>query len=127
MTDATLRIRGIGRYLPPRRLPTQTRALSLGITPELLESKIGITAQAVKDAGESTTDVAEKAVADLLDRHPELPLDEVGLLCVVTQNPSSVAHPAHRSAASSSSGCFAACMTFDISQQCEASCTVWRS
>lgn len=117
MTAGSLRINGIGRYLPSRRLPTRPRAGSLGISVELLESKIGITAQAVKDPDETTTDMAEKAVADLLDRHADLPLDEVGLLCVVTQNPEQrIPHTAallhHRL------GLPARCMTFDISQGC---------
>lgn len=111
-----LRIRAIGRFLPPGRCDTSAQAATLAVAPSVLENKLGFRQRAVKET-HGTTDLAEQAVRALLNQHPELPTEEIGLLCVVTQNPDRrIPHTAatlHERVSLPRS-----CMTFDLSQGC---------
>lgn len=111
-----LKIRAIGRYVPPSRCDTSVQAAALGVKPSVLATKLGFRYRAVPKE-EGGVDVAERAVRALTDLHPELPLDQLGLLCVVTQNPDhKVPHTAATLHDRLSLG--RGCMTFDLSQAC---------
>jgi 3-oxoacyl-[acyl-carrier-protein] synthase-3 len=94
MIDAVVRTRSeptddygiaeIGTYIPARRITTEFLAPALGISADTLKHRIGFSSLARKEDGEETSDLACKAVLDLMRRHPLDPHD-VGCLVVVTQ------------------------------------------
>jgi 3-oxoacyl-[acyl-carrier-protein] synthase-3 len=110
------RIRSIGVCLPSRRESNWDKAEPLGFTREFLEQKLGVVERAVKEPGETGTDLALKSVSDLQQRSG-LSLDQIQLLVVVTQHPEyKVPHSA--ALVHNRLGLSKQCMTFDVSQGC---------
>jgi 3-oxoacyl-[acyl-carrier-protein] synthase-3 len=77
----------IASFVPPDGRDVPALADALEVDRDFLESKLGTRRLPVMDPGMDTHDLATAALLPLLERHPEL-RDRVGLLMVVTQNPS---------------------------------------
>jgi 3-oxoacyl-[acyl-carrier-protein] synthase-3 len=108
-------VQQIGVYVPEQRIDNEPLRERLGIDDALFE-KIGVRRRAVKEAGQRTSHLCEQAYRELQSR-VEVDAAEIGILCVVTQNPDlKIPHTSaivHQRLGMSSS-----CMTFDISQGC---------
>ncbi len=112
----TVRLQSIGVYLPSRRDCNLELAERLGFQRDFLEQKLGVMWRSVKEAGETTSDLAVRAFEDLRAR-ANLPLDQIQALVVVTQHPDfKVPHTA--ALVHNRLGLTKHCMTFDISQGC---------
>ncbi|QQP94984.1 3-oxoacyl-ACP synthase III family protein [Lysobacter enzymogenes] len=79
-------IEAIGAYVPRSRIHCADRAERLSVPRDTLVSRIGFDTLSVKDSGETTSDLACRAIADLLERCRIDP-QRIGCLVVVTQNP----------------------------------------
>lgn len=113
---APVRLRSIGIHLPERRDPNWELAEQLGFPREFLEQKMGVVHRSVREAGETTSDLAIRAVNDL-QRRSNVSLDQIQALVVVTQHPDfKVPHTA--ALVHNRLGLSKHCMTFDVSQGC---------
>lgn len=113
---AAARICTIGIYLPPNRQSNLERLEKFGITHEFLENKLGVIERAIKSSTETTSMLCVKAFEDL-NSEVQINVDEIQLLCVVTQNPDQkIPHTA--AIVHQKLGLSKYCMTFDISQGC---------
>ena len=110
-------IADIGVYIPEQRIDTAARAPELGIPASTLQNRIGFTALARKAGHEETSDLAYRAVQDLLRRHPVDPND-IGCLVVVTQNPDGTGIPQVSALLHGKLGWPATVPAFDVSLGC---------
>lgn len=111
-----VRLQSIGVYLPSRRDSNLELAERLGFSRDFLEQKMGVLRRSVKEAGETTSDLAVRAFEDLRVR-ASLPIEQIQALVVVTQHPDfKVPHTA--ALVHNRLGLAKHCMTFDISQGC---------
>lgn len=79
-------IRSIASYIPEGRIDNIAQAQSFGRDEDFVRTKLGTTSLAVKADDEETSDLAVRAVQNLLAKNPELNLDTVQALVVITQN-----------------------------------------
>jgi 3-oxoacyl-[acyl-carrier-protein] synthase-3 len=86
------------------------------ITRNFLEDKIGVLERAVKQKGETSSDLCVKAFQDL-QTDTNVDLAKIQLLAVVTQNPD-LRIPHTAAIVHQKLGLGTHCMTFDISQAC---------
>ncbi|MDE2324403.1 MAG: ketoacyl-ACP synthase III [Betaproteobacteria bacterium] len=92
------------------------RLSDFGLDASFVLEKLGVRQRAQKAENERTSDLCLKAVRDLQSRH-SLPLGQIELLCVVTQNPDCrIPHTA--AIVHQALGLAKHCMTFDVSQGC---------
>ncbi len=111
-----VRLRAIGCHLPATRASNYDKAAQVGFDREFLEEKLGVVSRSVMEPGETTSDLAVRAFAALVEQ-TGLPTDAVQLLAVVTQHPDfNVPHTA--ALVHNRLGLAKHCMTFDISQGC---------
>lgn len=81
-----LGIEAIGSYLPQTKIDNHQTGERWGLTPDFIETKIGVTERLIKDAEEDTSDMAVRAFEAL--RHKTgSDLTDIDALVVVTQNP----------------------------------------
>ncbi|WP_431937765.1 ketoacyl-ACP synthase III [Nocardia grenadensis] len=113
---APIALTAIGTHLPGKRLRNAEAAPSLAVTEEFLNTKIGITARAVKEPGQRASDLCAAAFADLCGRIRIDPA-AIQLCCVVTQNPD-MPIPHTAAILHEKLGLAKQCMTFDLSQGC---------
>lgn len=79
-------IRSIASYIPEGRIDNIAQAQSFGRDEDFVRTKLGTTSLAVKAEDEETSDLAVRAVQNLLAKNPELSLENVQALVVITQN-----------------------------------------
>lgn len=79
-------IRSIASYIPQGRIDNVAQAQSFGRDEEFVVSKLGTRTLAVKDSGEETSDLAARAVENLLAQNPALGREDIQALVVITQN-----------------------------------------
>jgi 3-oxoacyl-[acyl-carrier-protein] synthase-3 len=79
-------IQEIGVYIPEGRVVCADHGERLGMSSETLERRTGFESLARKDVSEDTSDMACKAIGDLLER-TGLSRNQIDCLVVVTQNP----------------------------------------
>ena len=79
-------IRSIASYIPEDRIDNIAQAKSFDRDAEFVQTKLGTTTLSVKDDAEETSDLCVRAVQNLLAKNPELKLEDVQALVVVTQN-----------------------------------------
>ena len=109
-------IQSIGIFIPTGRESNFDLLERFDITEEFVTRKIGVQTRAVKDKADDTSDLCVKAFNDLITT-ADIDLNQVGLVCVVTQNPDQkVPHTA--AIVHQKLGLAKTCMTFDISQGC---------
>ena len=90
-------IRSIASYIPEGRIDNIAQAQSFGRDEDFVHAKLGTTTLSVKADNEETSDLCVRAVQNLLAKNPDLKLDDVQALVVVTQNGDAEALP-HTSA-----------------------------
>lgn len=76
----------IASYIPEGRIDNIAQAHSFGRDEEFVQKKLGTTTLSVKAEDEETSDLCVRAVQNLLAKNPELKLENVQALVVVTQN-----------------------------------------
>ena len=81
-----IRIRSIASYIPEGRIDNIAQAQSFDRDAEFVQTKLGTTTLSVKDDKQETSDLCVRAVQNLLAKNPELKLEDVQALVVVTQN-----------------------------------------
>jgi len=114
------RIRAIGTYLPETRESNVAKAKRFGFADDFLENKLGVVSRAVKEPGETRSDMCLRAFQDLCEK-VALNKEEIQLAAVVTQHPDvNVPHVA--AIVHNRLGLAKHCMTFDISQGCAGYC-----
>jgi 3-oxoacyl-[acyl-carrier-protein] synthase-3 len=114
--SGTIRLTGIGSYLPAARASNLSRLAEFEIGEDFLRRKIGVLDRAVKSPQERTSDLCVEAFKELARNSPVDP-DIVQLVCVVTQNPDTrIPHTA--AIVHHKLGLAKHCMTFDVSQGC---------
>lgn len=79
-------IRSIASYIPQGRIDNIAQAQRFGRDEEFVVNKLGTTTLALKADTEETSDLATRAVENLLAKNPQLSKDDIQALVVVTQN-----------------------------------------
>ncbi|MBB3102665.1 ketoacyl-ACP synthase III [Azomonas macrocytogenes] len=79
-------IKSIASYIPAGRIDNIAQAASFDRDEEFVLSKIGTPTLSVKDDTEETSDLCVAAVRNLLAKNPQLQLEDIDALVVVTQN-----------------------------------------
>lgn len=79
-------IKSIASYIPEGRIDNIAQAAAFDRDEAFVASKIGTPTLSVKSDAEETSDLCAAAVRNLLARSPELRLEDVQALIVVTQN-----------------------------------------
>ncbi len=79
-------IRSIASYIPEGRIDNIAQAQSFDRDAEFVKNKLGTTTLSVKAENEETSDLSVRAVQNLLAKNPDLKLEDVQALVVVTQN-----------------------------------------
>lgn len=79
-------IKSIASYIPAGRIDNIVQAASFQRDAAFVAAKIGTATLAVKDPDEETSDLGVAALRNLLERNPELRLEDIDALVVVTQN-----------------------------------------
>lgn len=79
-------IKSIASYIPSGRINNIAQAAYFDRDEAFVHAKIGTATLSVKGANEETSDLAAQAVQNLLDKTPELRLEDIDALVVVTQN-----------------------------------------
>ena len=114
-----LGIQAIGGYIPPGRNENADLIEKFGFTSEFLETKIGVFQTSVKGADEETSDLAVKAVQELVGKLGEdFDLASVQCLVLVTQNPDGHGLPHTSSILHKKLNLSPRCFAFDISLGC---------
>ena len=90
-------IRSIASYIPEGRIDNIAQAQSFDRDEAFVDAKLGTRTLSVKAEGEETSDLSVRAVQSLLAKNPDLKLEDVQALVVVTQNGDAEALP-HTSA-----------------------------
>lgn len=111
-----VKLHSIGVYLPAERASNLARLDDFAITRAFLEDKLGVLERAVKKTDEKTSDLCVKAFEDL-NTDNAINVDQIQLLCVVTQNPD-LKIPYTAAIVHQKLGLGKQCMTFDIAQGC---------
>lgn len=106
----------IGVALPDQRVDTAPGAIRLGIDAQRLDSRIGFRSLAKKAEHHDTSDLAVQAVEALAAQG--LPLQDIGCLCVVTQNPDGGGIPSVSSILHGRLGLPRHVATFDVAHGC---------
>ena len=111
-------IRSIASYIPEGRIDNIAQAHRFDRDEEFVHAKLGTTTLSVKADEEETSDLAVKAVENLLAKNPELQREDIQALIVITQNgdaeqlPHSSAIVQHKLGLPTTTACF------DISLGC---------
>jgi 3-oxoacyl-[acyl-carrier-protein] synthase-3 len=92
-----LGIKGIGIYLPQNKVDNVKQGISFGESEIFVLDKIGALHLPRKDKNDETSDLAVMAIMDLLRAEPDLSLEDIDALVLVTQNGDSEGLP-HTSA-----------------------------
>lgn len=79
-------IRSIASYIPEGRIDNIAQAQSFGRDEEFVRNKLGTSSLAIKADDEETSDLAVRAVQNLCAKNPELNLEDVQAVVVITQN-----------------------------------------
>jgi 3-oxoacyl-[acyl-carrier-protein] synthase III len=112
-----LRVTGIGVDIPSSRQPNLPLLSSFGVDEDFMRRKIGVVRRSIKAPEQQTSDLCLEAFHDLVRKFPNVDVDSIDLLCLVTQNPDS--RIPHTSAVIHQMlGLPTSCMTFDLSQGC---------
>ena len=80
-------IKAIASYVPEEFIDNLEQAKKFGETKEFIKKKIGALRLPRKGAQQETSDLAEKAILNLLRRYPALIKTDIDALVVITQNP----------------------------------------
>lgn len=118
--DKWPRVHAIGTYLPAKRESNAEKAKRFGFADDFLENKLGVLARAVKEPGETRSDLCIRAFEDLCTR-TQLNAEDIQLAMVVTQHPD-VKVPHLAAIVHNRLGLARHCMTFDVSQGCAGYC-----
>ena len=110
-------IAAIGTYIPQTRISCAEHAQRLSISSDTLTSRIGFDSLSVKSGGETTSDLACRAIDDLLTKHGVDP-QQIGCLIVVTQNPDGYGIPQVSAIVHGRMGWPKTMAAFDISLGC---------
>lgn len=117
VTGRDMRIAGIGVHIPPARESNLPLLTGFGVDEEFMRHRIGVVRRATKMPEQLTSDLCIKAFRDLSLKMPDLDVDSIDLVCLVTQNPDS--RIPHTSAVIHQNlNLPGSCMTFDLSQGC---------
>lgn len=111
-------IKSIASYIPAGRIDNIAQAASFDRDEAFVASKIGTATLSVKDAAEETSDLCAAAVRNLLAKNPELRLEEVQALIVVTQNGDGEGLPHTSAIAQHKIGLPTSVACFDVSLGC---------
>ncbi|MCQ4346300.1 ketoacyl-ACP synthase III [Pseudomonas stutzeri] len=111
-------IKSIASYIPAGRIDNIAQAASFDRDEAFVESKIGTATLSVKDAAEETSDLCAAAVRNLLAKNPELRLEDVQALIVVTQNGDGEGLPHTSAIAQHKIGLPTSVACFDVSLGC---------
>lgn len=111
-------IKSIASYIPAGRIDNIAQAASFDRDEAFVESKIGTATLSVKDASEDTSDLCAAAVRNLLAKNPELRLEDVQALIVVTQNGDGEGLPHTSAIAQHKIGLPTGVACFDVSLGC---------
>ncbi|MDY0205945.1 MAG: ketoacyl-ACP synthase III [Pseudomonas sp.] len=79
-------IRSIASYIPEGRIDNIAQAHSFDRDEAFVDVKLGTRTLSVKEEGQETSDLCVRAVQNLLAKNPDLKLEDVQALVVVTQN-----------------------------------------
>lgn len=79
-------IRSIASYIPEGRIDNIAQAHSFDRDEAFVDVKLGTRSLSVKAEGEETSDLSVRAIQNLLAKNPDLKLEDVQALVVVTQN-----------------------------------------
>lgn len=79
-------IRSIASYIPQGRIDNIAQAEKFGRDEDFVHNKLGTTTLSVKGESEETSDLAVKAVENLLVQNPELKREDIQALILITQN-----------------------------------------
>lgn len=80
-------IKSIASYLPDDVVDNFEQAKKFGETNEFINDKIGAVRLPRKEKEQETSDLAEQAVLNLIEKCPELNKTDIDALVVITQNP----------------------------------------
>lgn len=111
-------IKSIASYIPAGRIDNLAQAAAFDRDEAFVASKIGTPTLSVKDAAEETSDLCAAAVRNLLARNPELRLEDVQALIVVTQNGDAEGLPHTSAIAQHKIGLPSNVACFDVSLGC---------
>ncbi|NLY13260.1 MAG: ketoacyl-ACP synthase III [Gammaproteobacteria bacterium] len=111
-------IRSIASYIPEGRIDNIAQAQSFGRDEEFVHNKLGTTTLSVKAEHEETSDLCVRAVQNLLAKNPELKLEDVQALVVVTQNGDAEGLPHTSAIAQHKLGLPTHAACFDVSLGC---------
>lgn len=111
-------IKSIASYIPEGRIDNIAQAATFDRDEAFVESKIGTSTLSVKDAAEETSDLCAAAVRNLLAKNPELRLEDVQALIVVTQNGDGEGLPHTSAIAQHKIGLPTSVACFDVSLGC---------
>lgn len=111
-------IKAVAKFIPANSIDNVARAQYFGETEEFLRAKIGAVRLSLKENDQETSDIALQAVNALLDKCPELNLDLVDAIVVVTQNPDKEGLPHTSAILQNKLGLPFSIAAFDISLGC---------
>ena len=111
-------IRSIASYIPEGRIDNIAQAQSFGRDEEFVHNKLGTTTLSVKADHEETSDLCVRAVQNLLAKNPQLKLEDVQALVVVTQNGDAEGLPHTSAIARHKLGVPTQAACFDVSLGC---------
>ena len=111
-------IRSIASYIPEGRIDNIAQAQSFGRDEEFVHNKLGTTTLSVKADHEETSDLCVRAVQNLLAKNPQLKLEDVQALVVVTQNGDAEGLPHTSAIAQHKLGLPTHAACFDVSLGC---------
>lgn len=111
-------IRSIASYIPEGRIDNIAQAQSFGRDEEFVHNKLGTTTLSVKADHEETSDLCVRAVQNLLAKNPQLKLEDVQALVVVTQNGDAEGLPHTSAIAQHKLGLPTQAACFDVSLGC---------
>lgn len=111
-------IRGIGCYIPQKRIPNSMRAGRFSYDLDALKRKIGFVATSQKEKNLETSDMCICALEDLTIKLGGLDLKSIDLIVVVTQHPDGFGLPHCSAIVHSKLNLPDTCFAFDISLGC---------
>lgn len=111
-------IKSIASYIPAGRIDNIAQAASFDRDEAFVQAKIGTTTLSVKGKNEETSDLCAAAVRNLLAKNPELKLNAIDALVVVTQNGDGEGVPHTSAIAQHKIGLPSHVACFDVSLAC---------
>lgn len=111
-------IKSIASYIPAGRIDNIAQAASFERDEAFVMSKIGTKTLSIKAEGEETSDLCAAAVRNLLAKNPELKLNAIDALVVVTQNGDAEGLPHTSAIAQHKIGLPSHVACFDVSLGC---------